>query len=34
MFSMTPLTLRLTFWAMNPARWATFWAAGWGVVTT
>ena len=26
--------LRLTFWAMNPARWATFWAAGCGVVTT
>ena len=28
MFSMTPLTSRLTFWAMSPARCATFWAAG------
>ncbi len=33
MFSITPVRVRFTFWAMEAARWATFWAAAWGVVT-
>ena len=34
MFSITPRTAMFTFWNMNAERWATFWAAGLGVVTT
>ena len=34
MFSITPTTFRKLRWAMSAARWATFWAASAGVVTT